>query len=476
MYKYIITAIVTICTLGGFAQQTLSLQQCRKMALEHNENIEIARLQFEKAKTDRAAMKTQYFPSLSGSATGAYLFNDIEMETYIPTAKPNPLTGELQPNIKINPNTGEPVMGPDGNPVFNVYGWLPLEISLKGAYIAGVTLEQPIYTGGKIQAGNRMAKIGVEMTREKLKLEREKTIYNTDQSYWLYVTVQEKVKLAEEYTKLLEELLKTTQSAYETGMSTQNNVLKVKVKLNKAKLGLQKAQSGLKLTRMALCRTVGLPFEAEIVTTDSLNKTVKPLNHVNVQGVDFRPEYSLLEKQIKLANEKIKLTRADFLPTAGLQVGYNYIGGIKYADQSYEDGNASIMASLKIPLFHWGEGFKKIKSAQHEVAIKKVQLEKNSRLLELEITQAKLYLNDATTRVEMAEESLAQADENVRVTNDNYELGMKILPELLEAQAQWQEAYSELIDARAECKIKESAYLKATGQLTIQNKKHSSEY
>ncbi|HKK80685.1 MAG TPA: TolC family protein, partial [Prolixibacteraceae bacterium] len=441
MYRYITTAIVIISTLGGFAQQTLSLQQCREMALGQNENIEIARLQHEKAKTDRAAMKTQYFPSLSGSATGAYLFNDIEMEMHIPTAKPNPLTGELEPNIKINPNTGDPVMGPDGNPVFNVYGWLPLEISLKGAYMAGVRLEQPIYTGGKIQAGNRMAKIGIEMTRENLKLEREKTIYNTDQSYWLYVTVQEKVKLAQEYQKLLEELLTTTQDAHESGMSTQNDVLKVKVKLNKAKLELQKAQSGLKLTRMALCRTIGLPFEAEIVTTDSLNNTLKPVNPGNVKEVSFRPEYSLLEKQIELATEKKKLARADFLPSAGLQVGYNYIGGIKYAEQRYNDGNTSIMASLKIPLFHWGEGVQKIKSAQHEVDIKKAKLKKNSRLLELEITQAKLNLNDAITRVEMAKESLAQADENVRVTNDNYELGMKILPELLEAQAQWQEAY-----------------------------------
>ncbi len=252
-------------------------------------------------------------------------------------------------------------------------------------------------------------------------------------------------------------------------MSTQNDVLKVKVKLNKARLELQKAQSGLKLTRMALCRTVGLPFETEIVTTDSLSTVIDPVAPGKVQGISFRPEYSLLEKQIELASEKIRLTRADFLPTAGLQVGYNYIGGIKYADQNYEDGNASIIASLKIPLFHWGEGAKKIKSAEHQVDIKKAQLEKNSRLLELEITQARLNLNDAVTRINMAKESLAQADENLRVTTDNYELGMKILPELLEAQAQWQQAYSELIDARADCKIKESAYLKATGKLAIPN-------
>ncbi len=161
-------------------------------------------------------------------------------------------------------------MGSDGNPVFNVYGWLTLEISLKGAYMAGVSLEQPIYTGGKIMAGNRMTEIGIDMAEENLNMQCERTIHNTNQSYWLYVTVQENVKLAEEYKNLLNKLLETTQDAYETGMATQNEVLKVKVKLNKAKLELQKARSGLKLTLMGLCQATGLPFDTNFISSDCL--------------------------------------------------------------------------------------------------------------------------------------------------------------------------------------------------------------
>jgi outer membrane protein TolC len=474
MNRYILTILLILGVLGSFAQQKLSLEQCRQMALEQNEDIEIAHLQVEKAKAEKAAMKTQYFPSLSGSATGAYLFNDIEMEMYIPTSKPNTQTGELEPNYMLNPSTGEPVMGSDGNPVFNVYGWLPLEISLKGAYMAGVSLEQPIYTGGKIMAGNRMTEIGIDMAEENLNMQCERTIHNTDQSYWLYVTVQEKVKLAEEYKKLLEGLLATTQDAYETGMATQNDVLKVKVKRNKGKLELQKAQSGLKLTRMGLCQATGLPFDTEIITTDSLNNKVETTRPEDNVTLNFRPEFNILKKQIEMANQQIKLTRADFLPTAGLQIGYNYLGNVEFSDQSFDQGNATVMASLKIPLFHWGEGMNKIKAARHEASIRKAELDKNSRLLELEITQARLNLIDAQTRIELAEENLTQAEENLRVTKDNYEVGMSILTELLEAQAQWQEAYSELIDARAECKIKESAYLKATGQLAANNKNKAS--
>lgn len=92
-------------------------------------------------------MKTQYLPSLSGSATGLYLHNNIEQELTLPTQVPDPATGQLRPNVMVHPQTGEVVMGPDGNPVFNMYAWLPLEISLQGAYLAGISLQQPLYTG-----------------------------------------------------------------------------------------------------------------------------------------------------------------------------------------------------------------------------------------------------------------------------------------------------------------------------------------
>lgn len=468
MNKYILIILLLFGSLGLSAQQSLSLEQCRQMALKESKNIEIATLQIEKAKAEKAAMRANYFPSLSGSATGLYLHNNIEMDLYLPTLTPNLTTGELDPNIAINPMTGAPIIGADGNPIFNMYAWLPLEISIQGAYIAGVTIEQPLYVGGKIRTGNRMTQIGVGMAEENLALQRDKTFYETDQSYWLYVTVQEKVKLAQKYNKLLNELLTRTQNAYETGMTTQNDVLKVKVKQNQAKLQLLKAQSGLQLTRMALCRATGLPFDTEIITTDSLTQQMDNELILSENNISLRPEYGLMQKQIELANEQVKLIRADFLPTAGLQLGYNYVGGIEISKQDFNQGNASVIASVKIPLFHWGEGKNKIKSAQTDTEIKKAEFAQNLRLIELEITQARLNYNDAQIRIGLCQENLQQAEENLRVTNNNYELGMKIITELIEAQTQWQEAYSEVIDARADCKIKESAYLKASSQLTFE--------
>ena len=66
---------------------------------------------------------------------------------YLPTYVPQ-LDGTLKPNLLLNPLTGEKVIGPDGNPVFNQYAFMPdieLELGLRGVYSAGLMLEQPIY-------------------------------------------------------------------------------------------------------------------------------------------------------------------------------------------------------------------------------------------------------------------------------------------------------------------------------------------
>ena len=465
--KYIIILTILISGTTLKAQEKLTLQQCRKMALQKNEDLKMAGKQFEKAKTEKAAAKTLRLPKISASGTGIYLNKDFEQELTLPTQKPNPQTGELEPNYRINPATGQPVMGPDGNPVFNMYAWLPLTVSLKGTYLASVMLEQPIYTGGKINAGNEMAKIGVEMADENIGFQRMNAIAETDRAYWNYISVNEKVKLAGEAVDLLNEIVEVARNSYEVGMVHKNELLKAQVEYNNATLDLQQAQNGLELSRMNLCRIIGLPLNASVVALDTLIEVEKP-ELISAEGfVTERPEYRLLEKNIRLQDENIRLTKADFLPTAGLQAGYSYLGGLDVGGDAISNSGLNVMASLKIPIFHWGEGVKKINAAKIDKEITELKLEKNKQLLQLEIEQARLNLKVSYQRIQMSEKALQQAGENLRVTRDNYEVGMETLSELLMAQTNWQEAFSHLIDAKTDFKLKETAWLKATGRLSF---------
>lgn len=466
--KYILFFIFIPVGIQGVAQEAMSLQQAREMALQKNENLKIAAKQMEKAETQKAAARTLRLPSFSVTGMGIYQDKDFEMDLTLPTQKPNPQTGELEPNIMMNPVTGEPVIGVDGNPVFNMYAWLPLNVSLSGAYLTGVALQQPVYTGGKIDAGNKMADIGIEMAGENKTMQQMSAIAEADNAYWTYIAVFQKVKLAQQAVDMLEELVKKAEDAYEVGMSGRNDLLKAQVEYNKARLNLQKAQNGLELGRMDLCRVTGLPFSTEITAVDTIVSVSQPTGiGMEDETVQQRPEYRLQQKSIDLKEQQIRMAKANFLPTAGIQAGYNHIGGIEFSSTDFSNTSLNVLASVKIPIFHWGEGVKKINVAKIDKEIQELELEKNKQLLQLEAEQNRLNLQLAWERIQLNETALEQADENLRVTRDNYEVGMETITEYLIAQTQWHQAFSELIDSKTDFKIRETMWLKATGNLVI---------
>ncbi len=464
---FFITALILFAGQMLNAQQQLSLDQCREMALQKNEDLRIAGKQVEKAKRQRAIAFTHWLPSLSANATGVYQDRDINMDLTLPTFIPNPRTGELKPNLMLNPVTGLPIYGPDGIPLFNLYAWLPLNISLSGAYMASLSLEQPVFVGGKILAGNKMAKIGVEMAGENLRMQKGRTLEEADRSYWTYLSVQNKVRLAQEAVKMLEEFVVMAQNSVEIGMKSRNTLLKAQVGLNTALLNRQKAEHGLQLSRMDLCRITGLPLETLINPTDTIDVwDDKPIAVEILQPskAENRAEYRLLQDNIRLAEQQTRMTVADFLPTAGIRAGYNQIGGIEITGTDFDNTSFNVFASVKIPIFHWGEGLQKMKSARIDKEMKQMELEKYRQLMQLEAEQSRLNIIQAQERIRMGLKALEQAAENLRECRDSFELGMITIDEVLMAQTQWLQAYTEVIDAHTDMKIKEANWMQLSGK------------
>ncbi len=464
--------ITLVCFWPSFseAQLVLTKDQCRNMALEYSQLITIADQQKAKASYEHKAYKAKYYPALSIS--GLYFYKPGALNYaldggYLPTYLPGP-DGQLQPNLMLDPGTGAPIIGPDGNPVFNQYAYLPdidLELGLEGVGVAGLQLQQPIYMGGKIRSANKMAAIGEEISIENLRLKRNTVISETDQAFWQYLGVKEKWLTAIDYLKLLVELEKNVKDAYEVGMATRNDLLKVKVKYNEANLMVQKAQNGMDLSRMNLCRLIGLPFESEIDIDGGLDAshTVSSVSETN--DLSQRPEYRMLEKDIALKERQVDLVRSDFLPQLGVLASYSYFTGVQLNGVRATDASFSALASLSVPIYSWGEGRNKVKTAQAEQRISESKFKQYQELMELELAKARYGVKDAEARLDMTQLSMEQAEENLKMSTDMYETGMETLSDHLEAQAQLREAKSEYIDALAELKISETLLLKAIGQL-----------
>lgn len=471
--KLIISIVLLIFPIILNAQNgdflILTLEKCRSMAGENSEVVKIADETISKANGERTAVQSAWLPNISFSATGMYNKNELKQELILPTKVFDPSTGDLVPNIAINPITGEPVIGSDGNPVFNLYAFMPIDITIQGGYMASLSAEQPIYTGGKITTANKMADIGINMANENKSLKKIEVLFEADQMYYMYLSVKEKVVLAKKYHKLLEQLVSMVNDSYQTGMINQNELLKVQVQYNNATLQVQKAENGFELARMSLCRVIGVDFNTSIVINDSINGGFNYNKDNNNANAANRIEYKLLQKQVEIAEQNIKLVRSDYLPNAGLSIGYNYFNLSLQDMNNYDSHGFNAMASVKIPIISFGERKGKMKVAKADCQIKQYELQQAEKYLQLEIEQVLLNYKDAYTRVEMTQKSLEQAQENLRINRDNYNLGMETLVNLLEAQAEWQNAYSNKIDALTDLKIKESNYLRVTNGVYSNN-------
>ena len=133
--------------------------------------------------------------------------------------------------------------------------------------------------------------------------------------------------------------------------------------------------------------------------------------------------------------------------------------------QEFRDGIGIAMISVKIPIFHWGEGRKKVRKARYDLQNSQLDLQKNSRLMSIEVQQAIRNVEDGYRLIATAEYGLAQAVENLRVMRNRYVASMATLTDLLDAQTQWQQAESNLIEAQTQYRIYQTEYLRSTGRL-----------
>lgn len=413
--------------LSASAQLQLSQAECRKMALKNNEEMKIAENSYRQAKLDKEIAFAAYLPELEGSLTGIYR-KDMDL------------------------------MG--------------AELQMRGTYLAGLTLTQPIFTGGKIVASNKLAKIGVDCAEESLRKTEMDIIAEADNAYWTYIAVGEKVKLLEAYQKQLDELHHQIAKSVEVQMATQADLLRVDSKRSQILYQLKKAKNGVELCRMSLCSTLGVDIHTTIQATETKIEITSPQQLES--SILMRPEYRLLLNQVEAQKQQIKVARADILPTFGISAQYSYYGNLKLAGQAedgtpfkqeYKDGSPMLMASISVPLFRWGKGMKGIKKAKLNYQNAQLDLQRNERLLNIELQQAIQNVTDGYNLVETANVGMSQAAENLRNMQNSYDVSMCTLTDLLDAQAQWQEAYSNQIEAKTQYKIYESEYMRVSGQL-----------
>lgn len=430
--KYLPLILALLCSSALVAQQPLTLQQCRELALQHNEDLKHADNALLQAEMDKQIAFASYLPQLDGSLMGVY-GKDIDL------------------------------MGMS-------------TIQMHGMWMAGLTLTQPLYVGGQITTGNKLAAVGLKAKQELLRKTRAEVIKEVDNGYWTLIAVQEKVKMLQAYERQMNALYDQVQLSVDAEMATENDLLRIATKQSEIKYQLQKAQNGVELCRMALCSTLGLDLTDQLQLVDTEITAQAPINLD--EDISARPEVALLQQQLEVSKYQVKMAKSGYLPTVALQLGYNHLDNMKIkgfaqdAEGNYQpytrnhyNNSTTAMLSVQVPLFHWGSEVKKVKKARLDVRNAELDLQKNTRLLGIEARQAVQNLTSGYQMIETSRLGRDQADQNLANMQLKYDNEMCTLTDLLDAESQWQQARSNEIEALTQYKIYETEYLRVTGRL-----------
>lgn len=478
MIKFIITLSLILCPAIPLSAQTdlVTLDSCRAMALKHNRQLKIKRLNIKAADYQHQEATAAFLPAIDFS--GGYSYNQKKLSVFdsdqlLPTKTFNPATGNYEFNLVKNPTTGEPIKSPDGQYIPETVALIPKEsmtYDVHNVFFGAITISQPIYMGGKILAMNRLSKFSQKLATTLLDHETEEVICAVDAAYWQVISLSAKHKLALSYITLLDSLRVNVNAMLNQGVATKADLLNIEVKLNQAQVDLARVENASTLARMALAKICGLDLNTTLLLPNELSATSllpqpninDSLNHVLAR----RPDYHALELGVKMRQQQERIALAEMLPNVAMVGTYTFSNPNMFDGFSKRfDGAFSIGAMVTIPLWHWGGDYNKYRIAKTNVNIAKLSLDEARDNIALQVSQATHKAQEAQKTLIAATTLLDKANENLRIAMISFKEGVIPSSDVMEAQTAWLSAQSQLIDAKIEVRLCNLYLSKALGTL-----------
>ena len=445
MKKILAIIVCSVCCDFVAAQQAYTLEQIKDSALHNNIAIRHARHSIDAAKEQRKEAFTKYFPNVSG--TGLW-FNanrgmaqaSINPSEMVPASLASTLATMLPAEALVA--------------LAN-----PISISMmKNGTIGSLMAVQPVFAGGQIINGNKLAKVGEEVSRLQLQLSENEVEKTAEQYFWQLASLQEKMKTVDAVDTLLADIHKDVDVAVSAGLAMRNDLLQVELRQNDIESQRLKLQNGIFIVRLLLSQYCGLRDTSFTITYQSDAPSTLLSRQDHDQALLGTAEYQLLDKQVEATSLQKKIAVGQNLPSVAVGAGYNYHNLL---DNNHTFG--MVFATVSVPISDWWGGSHTIKrrKIEHQKAVE--QLEDNAQLLQIRMQNAWNGLEESYQQLLLAQRGIEQAKENLRLNRNYYKAGISKMSDLLEAQMLYQQSCDKQTDAFANYQNKLLEYRQATG-------------
>ncbi len=401
-----------------------SLDECISEAVRNNLSLRNADNEIAMATEQRKEALTKYFPTVS-AVGGGFIANK----------------GMLEMDL----------------------GGMTMSLA-KDGWVAGVTAMQPVFAGGQIINSNKLAKVGEDAARLQRVLSENEVRLNTEQYYWQLVQLKENIRTLDLLDRQLERVRQDAQNAVDAGVRNRNDLLQVQLRQNEVKASRIQVENAISTVKDLLAQVMGhagesIEVETRIVSDYPMPESPQQIFQSAESSLSQTNEYQLLGKQIEASNLQYKLAVGKNLPSVAVGGGYLY-NNVMDKSQNRLMG----MVTVSVPISSWWGGSHDMKRRKLQVESAENEKRDKSELLVVKMRKAWNDLTDAYRQVAIAQESIMQSEENLRLNTDYYQTGTATMSDLLDAQSLFQQSRDKYVESFTDYEVKKREYLQATGR------------
>lgn len=327
-----------------------------------------------------------------------------------------------------------------------------------------VVVGQPLYTGGALQAQNRIAKADEQLNKLSEELTRDQIHYQSDAIYWNASAASAGLESAARYQEIVQQQFNIIQDRFQDGMISRTDLLMISTRQKEAELQYIQARQNYTLALQRLNILMGQSPNEKVDSLCYIGVVCDPVTLLSLDDVlQRRADYASAEVNITKSEAQRKAAMSQYNPQVNMFLTGGWATGTP--NMGYDLTFAPMLGlNINVPLFRWGARFKTNRQQKAYIGIQKLQQSYVTDNITEELSAALTKLTESNFQVKTAQENIALAEENLDLATFSYNEGKASMVDVLSAQLSWTQAQSSLINAHLSAKMAVAEYRKVVSE------------
>lgn len=348
-------------------------------------------------------------------------------------------------------------------------GTFTLAPSILNNYSLKLSLQQPVFTGFKLQNSVKIAELTSNATSEEYNRDKSELVYNIKNAYWSLFKAAEMKKVIDENVEQIKAHLKDAQNLMQQGLLTNNDVLKIEVQLSDALFRQSDIKNNVRLAVIGLNNIIGIPLSTatEINSAVELNYTAAlNLDELVNKAYQNRPELKAADLRIKTSESAVSLAKGGWYPQVSVSGNYNYNRPNQRIQPTKDqfDGTWDVTLGVSFDIWNWNVTGHQTEQAEAQLSQTIDALGSIKDGVTLEVTQNYLNLQQAKEKISISELAAKQAEENLRIISEKFKNGMALSSDVVDADVALLQAKTNYTNSKVDFELAKAKLIKAVGE------------